>query len=81
MAFRSGDRSVHPKISAFAVKIPDFLPQHPQLWIRQANAQFALAGIVAERTMYYHFVSRLPPDVLIQLADIIDTEEYIYRPI
>ena|SRR6218665_1776515 len=71
----TGDPAIS-RLAAVSVKIPDFLPQHPSLWIRQAEAQFVLANVSQDSTKYYHLVSRLPADVLIQLADIIDIEEY-----
>src|SRR6218665_182323 len=49
----TGDPAIS-RLAAVSVKIPDFLPQHPSLWIRQAEAQFVLANVSQDSTKYYH---------------------------
>ena len=57
--------------SAVAVKLPDFILERPELWLIQAEAQFSLARITSEETRWYHIISRLPADVIVKCADII----------
>ena len=59
------------QVSAVGVKLPEFIEQMPELWFLQADAQFILAGISKEETKYYHVLSRLPANILIECRDVI----------
>lgn len=60
-----------PTVSGISVKLPTFWQQDPLLWFSQAEAQFDLAKITASTTKYNHVLSILPPDVGLQVRDII----------
>lgn len=57
--------------AAVAVKLPEFWKNDPRMWFAQAEAQFALAGVVQDETKYYHIISKLDQTVIIQVADIV----------
>lgn len=44
--------------AAVAVKLPDFWKNDPTMWFAQAEAQFALAGVVQDETKYFHIIIR-----------------------
>lgn len=70
----SGGPSASPNPSTvqhFAVRLPSFWPQNPQVWFLQVECQFALAGITGQTTKYRHVVSVLPQDVAAQLVDVL----------
>ncbi|KAM9425560.1 uncharacterized protein KZ484_010848 isoform 1-T2 [Pholidichthys leucotaenia] len=65
-AVRTEERRSHPAdasetahTSAVTVKLPEFWESDPNSWFQQAEAQFALAGITADETKFYHIVARL----------------------
>lgn len=41
------------------------------MWFAQAEAQFALAGVVQDETKYYHIISKIDKSVITQVADIV----------
>ncbi|XP_064470046.1 uncharacterized protein LOC135384790 [Ornithodoros turicata] len=59
------------QVGHFAVRLPPFFSQQPQLWFVQAEAQFALAGITTETRKYYHVISVLPPDISLEVSDLL----------
>ena len=40
----------------------------------QTNAQFKLANVTKEETQYYHLISRLPQEVILNSSDIVAEE-------
>ncbi|XP_064467870.1 uncharacterized protein LOC135378706 [Ornithodoros turicata] len=62
--------SVTP-VSSIAVKLPPYWDRNPATWFIQAEAQFHLSGISAERTKYYHVIAALSPSAAEELFDII----------
>ncbi|KAM9306630.1 uncharacterized protein gal3st1b isoform 1-T1 [Pholidichthys leucotaenia] len=56
---RPADTSETAQTSGVTVKLPEFWQNDPSSWFQQAEAQFALAGITADETKFYHIVARL----------------------
>lgn len=54
-----------------AIRLPPFWNFNPKIWFLQAEAQFQLAGITTQATQYRHVVAVLPPDVALEVADIL----------
>ncbi|KXJ75012.1 hypothetical protein RP20_CCG012571 [Aedes albopictus] len=54
-----------------AVKLPDFWKQDPVMWFAQAEAQFALAGVVRDHTKFYHIVAKIDQSVICHVADLV----------
>ena len=50
------------ELATVAVKLPTFWSTSPVAWFAQAEAQFALRGILADETKYYHVVAALDTD-------------------
>ncbi|XP_064482983.1 uncharacterized protein LOC135395824 [Ornithodoros turicata] len=48
-------------VQAVSIKIPPFWPADPVLWFANTEAQFALRGITAQLTKFYHVVGALGP--------------------
>ncbi|GFO39910.1 retrovirus-related pol polyprotein [Plakobranchus ocellatus] len=46
-------------IETVALKVPTFWTTCPSAWFTQTEAQFALRGIAADETKYYHVVAAL----------------------
>lgn len=58
-------------VAAVAVKLPEFWKTDPLMWFAQAEAQFALAGVTSDQTMYYHIISKVDQTVLRHISDIV----------
>lgn len=57
--------------AAVAVKLPEFWKNDPAMWFAQAEAQFALAGVVRDDTKYYHIISKIDQNVICHVSDLI----------
>ncbi|XP_023227792.1 uncharacterized protein LOC111634858 [Centruroides sculpturatus] len=58
-------------IAKVSVKPPPFWRANPEIWFKQMESQFSLAGITMEVTKFHHVVSALQPEELAVVADII----------
>ncbi|XP_064479203.1 uncharacterized protein LOC135392419 [Ornithodoros turicata] len=58
-------------LHAVAVKIPPFWPADPALWFANIEAQFALRGISAQQTKFFHVVGALGPNEASEVRDVI----------
>ncbi|GFT36243.1 retrovirus-related Pol polyprotein from transposon 297 [Nephila pilipes] len=58
-------------IARVSIKVPPFWRANPEIWFRQMESQFVLAGITAEITKFHHVVSSLQPEELGIVGDII----------
>ena len=56
-----------------ALKLPTFWNTCPLAWFAQTEAQFALRGITADETKYYHVVAALDPDTASRSLAIISS--------
>ncbi|XP_064485906.1 uncharacterized protein LOC135398431 [Ornithodoros turicata] len=52
-------------------RFPPFWHRNPAIWFIQAETQFQLAGISQQLTMYRHIVAALPPEVAMEVADVL----------
>ena len=57
--------------NAVAVKLPTFWMLEPHVWFVQAEAQFNIQGITADKTRYYYVVSVLHQGTATCLLDLI----------
>lgn len=57
--------------ASVAVKLPEFWKSDPAMWFAQAEAQFALAGVVRDETKYYYIISKIDQSVICHVADLI----------
>lgn len=55
-----------------SVRVPPFWPERADLWFVQLEAQFAIAGITADSTKFYHVISQLEQRYLIQVDDVVN---------
>lgn len=60
-----------PAAAAVAVKLPEFWKSDPAMWFAQAEAQFALAGITQDTTMFHHIVAKIDQSVICHIADLV----------
>ncbi|XP_044573963.1 uncharacterized protein LOC123258151 [Drosophila ananassae] len=58
-------------INRVAVKIPPFWTEHPELWLSQIEAQFVLAGITTDDTIFNTILASIEAPVLARIADAI----------
>ncbi|XP_064469957.1 uncharacterized protein LOC135384698 [Ornithodoros turicata] len=56
-----------------AVRLPPFWPRNPNIWFIQAETQFQLAGISSQLTMYRHIIAALPPDIAMEVFDVLQS--------
>lgn len=57
---KNDEKTVTNKVESVSVKLQEFWESDPETWLKTAEYQFRLAGIVNEETKYYHIASRLP---------------------
>ena len=60
-------------VEMVALKLPTFWNTCPLAWFAQTEAQFALRGITADETKYYHVVAALDPDTASRSLAIISS--------
>lgn len=71
MAQQNSDNGTGAALYRVAMRLPPFWPDRPALWFAQAEAQFELAGITAERTKYSHIISQLDHRYAAEVEDLI----------
>nr|XP_042909054.1 uncharacterized protein LOC122271523 [Parasteatoda tepidariorum] len=59
------------QIARVTVKPPPFWRANPELWFRQIESQFTLAGVSTESTKFHHVVAALQPEELAIISDIV----------
>ena len=59
--------------NAVALKLPTFWTSQPEVWLAQAEAQFALRGITADQTKYYYIIAALDQPTTTRLLDLISS--------
>lgn len=64
-----------PPVAHVAIRLPPFWTFNPKIWFLQAEAQFQLAGITTQATQYRHIVAVLPPDVALEVGDILSSPQ------
>lgn len=60
-----------PAAAAVTVKLPEFWKADPTMWFAQAEAQFALAGVVQDVTKFYHIVAKIDQSVICHVTDLV----------
>lgn len=60
-----------PEICRVSVKLPPFWPDKPAVWFAQVEAQFEIAGISADNTMYNYVIGHLDQKLAGEIEDII----------
>ena len=61
------------KVSAVSVKLLPFWPDKAALWFAQAEAQFLLRGITADKTKFAHVMTMLDSSTAEYAMDLIRT--------
>lgn len=59
------------EVSNISVKLPPFWPDRVSVWFAQAEAQFLLAGIKRDETMYCHVLSQMDHRMAGEIEDIV----------
>ncbi|XP_042908752.1 uncharacterized protein [Parasteatoda tepidariorum] len=57
--------------SAVSIKIRPFWVERPEMWFFRVEAQFRIAGIVAEETKFNYLVAQLEPRFIENIWDMI----------
>lgn len=65
------ETSASPAICRVAVKLPPLWPDRVAVWFAQAEAQFLLAGINTDETMYCHILSQIDHKIAAEIEDIV----------
>ena len=58
-------------IAAVALKLPPFWSADPQVWFAQVESQFFTRKITNQDTKFLHIVASLPPEVAVDIRDLI----------
>ena len=61
----------NPEQNAVSLKLPSFWSSQPEVWFAQAEAQFALRGIITDETKYFYIIAALDQDSATRLLDLI----------
>lgn len=67
----SGQPSPANEVCRVSVKLPPFWTDRPAVWFTQAEAQFHLAGINNDMTMFSHVISIIDQRLIGEIEDII----------
>jgi hypothetical protein len=59
------------EISTVALKLPPFWFADPQVWFAQVESQFVTRRITNQDTKFHHIVASLPPEVAVDIRDLI----------
>ncbi|XP_064488359.1 uncharacterized protein LOC135400457 [Ornithodoros turicata] len=62
---------LQPGVAHVGIRLPPFWSRSPFIWFQQVEAQFLLAGITSQITRYRHLLASLPPEIAMDVADII----------
>lgn len=57
--------------ASVSVRLPDFWRNDPAMWFAQAEAQFALAGVVRDHTKYNHIVAKVDQHTICHIAGLV----------
>ena len=60
-------------VDAVSLKLPTFWAEHPQVWFKQAEAQFHIRKIMEDETKYYYVVAALDQQTASRITDILST--------
>ncbi|XP_077557685.1 uncharacterized protein LOC144172966 [Haemaphysalis longicornis] len=58
-------------VAALSLKLPQYWPQDPQVWLAQVNSRFAVARTTSQSQKFNHPVSALPPEIATKLRNLI----------
>ncbi len=58
--------------NAVSLKLPSFWTAQPNVWFQQAEAQFAIRGVMSEQTKYYYVVGALDQETARHLIDFLE---------
>ena len=54
-----------------SIKIPEFIPEDPELWINQLEIQFAAMGVYSQEEKFQHLAANLPRFLVVEVRDMI----------
>ena len=60
-----------PVTANVSMKLPTFWPDPAEVWVAQADAQFAIRNLTVSKTKFYHAVAVLPQEGASQILDLI----------
>ncbi|XP_077492083.1 uncharacterized protein LOC144102796 [Amblyomma americanum] len=60
-------------VSALSLRLPQFSPADPQLWLAQVNSQFTIGRITTQARKFHHVVASLPPEIAAEVRDLLIT--------
>ena len=69
------DSSNVSNVNAISVPFAPFRESNTRAWFAQLEATFALRNVTTELTKYYHVVAVLPPHVLDEVQDVMDSSD------
>ncbi|KAM7310284.1 uncharacterized protein ISCGN_007197 [Ixodes scapularis] len=58
-------------VGAYAVRLPPFWAQHPEVWFLQVEGSFRLANIISQEVRFSHVQASLPCAVALEVYDIL----------
>jgi hypothetical protein len=57
--------------STVSVRIPEFIPEDPEFWLAQVEAQFIIANIRSERQKFYYLSAAIPRSLAPEVRDLV----------
>lgn len=63
-------QEVHPRVSAYAVKLPQFWPTAPEAYFEQVEATFRTSRITVSRTQYDYLLQAIPASIATDVLDV-----------
>lgn len=62
---------IAPTVSPVSIKLPPFWASDSHVGFVQAEAQFSLCGITAQKTMFNYVVAGLSLEVVVEVCDLL----------
>lgn len=63
--------AVQGDVAALSLRLPQYWPQDPQLWLAQVNSLFAITRITSQSQKFNHIMSALDPEIATELRDLV----------
>ena len=63
------------------MKLPLFWVNNPRMWFQTAEAQFRIKGITHSMTKFDHVLARIPSELTISLADVMEAALLTSQPL
>ena len=62
--------SVDLNTATVSIRVPEFIPEDPELWLAQLEAQFRTSRITSQQQKFCHLAASLPRSLATDVRDV-----------